>query len=346
MTTQDAWQDFLIAAQGGAPARVPVALPVDSGYIASAFGMNTLDFFMYPDRWLNAYLTLIARFPEAVLLPGLWVEFGPATETSAFGAPILWRHDRPPAIRPLSLPPADWGSLPRPDPHTDGLMALTLRRYWNLEHHGELPEPHRIRFVAAQGPFAIATHLFGASVFLDAVGGASASTPVALDALDIMTDTTIRFLRAQLGCLRAPAGVLVIDDTVGMLSSDVFERLAVPLLGRVFDTFDGMIRIFRCDTPCDPLLPLLPDLNFEVFHFNHTMDMESVRAALHPKAVMGNIAPLGVMAHGTPAQVMIGARNCLDRANPADGLILSTGGSLHPDTPAENIDTLIDATFG
>jgi uroporphyrinogen decarboxylase len=243
----------------------------------------------------------------------------------------------------LTLPVEAWSDLPQPDPYTDGLMALTLHRYWNLEHNGELPEPHRIRFVAARGPFAIAAHLVGAHAFLNALADEDLARH-ALDMLDSLVETTIRYLQAQLGCLRGPVGIMMLDDITGMLPSSQFEQLAIPYLRRVFDSFDGLVRIYHNSTPCVHLLPAIAHLNFEVFHFSHQMDIRSVRAALAPKAVMGNLPPLGTLAHGSPEQVVDAALRCLDSLTDYAGVILSAGGSVHPDTPPENIDALLEAT--
>ncbi len=343
--SEQAWDNFLVAAQGGQPDRVPVALGADCGFIASAFGMNTLDFFLYPDRWLHAYLTLIARFPDVVFLPGFWVEYGMAAEPSAFGAPVLWRQDEAPAIRQLALPLADWRNLPRPDPYADGLMALVLRRIWNLEQGGELPEPHRLRFVAARGPFTIATHLFGATNFLTALAGERSEARIAADALELLTETSIRFLQAQLGYLREPWGVMLLDDTVGMLSPALFNAVARPLLERIFAAFEGLIRIYHNDTPCQHLLPHFPGLGFEVFHLSHRVPLAQARVALGPDIVlMGNVPPLEVMVHGTPQQVAEAAHGCIIQAD-GSGLILAPGGGTNAGTPARNIDALAGAAL-
>jgi uroporphyrinogen decarboxylase len=339
-----AWENFMIAARGGEPESVPVALNVDCGFIASAFGIDALDFYMYPDRWLDAYVTLMARFPEVVFLPGFWVEFGMAAEPSAFGTPVMWRHDQAPAMRHLNLSQDDWARLPQPDPYSDGLMALVLRRYWNLEHSGELTEPHRIHFVAARGPFTIAAHVLGGSQFLAALDDEPGSTSAVLDVLDIFTETTIRFLRAQLGCLREPLGVVVLDDIVGGLTANAFGRYAAPFLQRIFKTFNGLVRVFRCDTPCRPVLPQLPELGFEVFHFSHRMDMREVRTTLGSQiALMGNVSALEIMARGMPEQVESAGRECIARAGKSSALILSAAGTVLSGTPTENIDALVRA---
>jgi uroporphyrinogen decarboxylase len=339
-----AWENFMIAAQGGEPESVPVALHVDCGFIASAFGMDALDFYMYPDQWLHAYVTLMARFPNVVFLPGFWVEFGTAAEPSAFGTPVMWRHDQAPAMRHLNLSEDDWGRLTQPDPYSDGLMALVLRRYWNLEHSGELPEPHRVHFVAARGPFAVATHVLGGSRFLAALDDEPDSSRAVMDAVEIFTETTIRFLRAQLACLREPLGIVVMDDIVGTLTAGAFARFAAPAMQRIFKTFDGLVRIFRCDTPCRPVLPQLPELGFEVFHFSHRLDIREVRDALGSRiALMGNVPPVEILARGVPEQVESAGHECVVRAGKSSGLILSAAGTVLSGTPSENIDALVRA---
>jgi uroporphyrinogen decarboxylase len=333
------WNDFLTAARGGKPERVPVALIVDSPWMPGFAGLHTLDFFLDTRAWLDTYLRVIARFPDVVFLPGFWVEYGMANEPSAFGARVVWRSDSPPSIRHLELPPSEWPKLPRPDPETDGLMPLVLRRLELLEKGG-LPEPHRIHVVAARGPLAVAAHVLGATTFLEATAAEPEATTAALE---IFTDTVIAFLRAQIARLREPLGILVLDDIAGMLSPRAFDRMALPYLQRVFDRFPGLLRIYHNDTPCAHLLPRMGQLHCEVWNFSHEMDVAAVRAAAPRMALLGNVAPLGTLVRGTPEQVFLEARACIDKVAGKGGFILSAGGGLSPGTPAEHIDALVRA---
>jgi len=333
------WQDFLVAARGGMPERIPVALIVDSPWMPGFARMHTLDFFLDTDSWLETYLDVMARFPDVAFLPGFWVEYGMANEPSAFGAGIVWRADSPPSLRHLELPPSEWGRLKRPDPETDGLMPLVLRRIELLEK-GSLPEPHRIHFVAARGPLAIAAHVLGTTPFLEAT---AAEPEAAQRVLEIFTDTVIAFLKAQLARLREPLGVLVLDDLPGMLSPRGFDRMALPYLQRIFDSFDGLVRIYHNDTPCAHLLPRMGQLRCEVWNFSHEMDLAAVRAAVPRMALLGNVAPLDTLVRGTPEQVLAEARACIAKAAPGGGFILSAGGGLSPGTPAEHIHALVRA---
>ncbi len=78
----------------------------------------------------------------------------------------------------------------------------------------------------------------------------------------MFTDTVIAFLRAQLGRLREPVGVLLLDDIPGMLSPGGFDRIALPYLQRVFDA----------------LLPRIGQLHCEVWNFSHEMDIAEAAA--------------------------------------------------------------------
>jgi uroporphyrinogen decarboxylase len=338
--TPSAWQDFLVAVRGGAPERVPVALIVDSPWMPGFLGMSTLDFFLYPDAFLDGYLRILERFPEVVFIPGFWVEYGMANEPSAFGVSIVWSADSPPGMRPLGLPLAEWERLERRDPETDGLMPLVLRRLERLERGG-LPEPHRIRFAAARGPLAVAAHVLGVTRFLEAT---AAEPAAAQAALDVFADTVIAFLRAQIARLREPVGLLLLDDIPGMLSPRAFDRIALPCLQRVFDAFEGLVRIYHNDTPCPHLVSRIGQLHCEAWNFSHEMDIAEVKRAIGPRmSVMGNVAPLGTLVRGTPAQVLEEARACVGKAAAGGGFVLSAGGGLSPGTPAESIDALVRA---
>ena len=61
MTTP--WKRFKEAATLGEPEQVPVALIVDSPWLPGYAGINTLDYFLYPEKWLQINLDLLDAFP-------------------------------------------------------------------------------------------------------------------------------------------------------------------------------------------------------------------------------------------------------------------------------------------
>ncbi len=217
-------------------------------------------------------------------------------------------------------------------------MPLILQRYGDAERR-LLPEGLKVPMVAARGPFAVAGWLLGMSECLIALKAEPEASGHLLDAL---TETIIAWLRAQIAVLRAPEGILLLDDIVGMLSPTMFEQLARPRFARIFEAFPGLIRVFHNDTPCAHLAAPLATLGFEVFNFSHAMAMADVQRAMPGVALMGNVPPFDVLARGTPAEVAGWAAECL-RQTGGRRLILSAGGGVSPETPPEAIDALVTA---
>jgi uroporphyrinogen-III decarboxylase len=334
------WERFKQAARLDEPDKVPVALIVDSPWLPGYAGIDTRDYYLFPEKWLEINLGLLDRFPEAAWIPGFWVEYGMAAEPSAFGAKVHFYADRPPSIEPLVADPAFWAAAKAPNPHEDGLMPLVLRLYERMDERLHA-EGLGIRMVAARGPMTVAAWLVGVTPLL--MGLVTAPGEVA-SFLHVVTSTLIRWLHAQLDALRQPEGILVLDDIVGMVSKRHYEAAIQPHLRRIFDEFDGLIRVYHNDTPCLHLVDSLAEANFDVFNFSHEMDIAEVKARMGRRvALMGNVPPLAMGVRGTPADVTDWAQECLDRGAPGGGMILSFGGGVSPGTPAENIDALLRA---
>jgi uroporphyrinogen-III decarboxylase len=154
----------------------------------------------------------------------------------------------------------------------------------------------------------------------------------------------ISWLQAQLDCLSHPEGILLLDDLVGMVSPRTYTTQVEPHLQRIFAAFDGLIRIYHNDTPCPRLLEPLAETGFDVFNFSHKTDIAEVKAKMgHRVALLGNVAPLDLGVRGTPDEVYTAAMNCLEKAAPGGGMILSFGGGVSPGTRPENIDALLQA---
>ncbi|HML20553.1 MAG TPA: uroporphyrinogen decarboxylase family protein [Aggregatilinea sp.] len=339
MTTD--WERFKIAAQGGEPDRVPVALIVDSPWLPGYAGMDTRDFFLFDERWLAAHKGLLDRFPGAVWLPGFWVEYGMAGEPSAFGVKMRFHDDSPPSIEPIVTDLEFWAEhISAADPQTDGLMPLVLRQYRTLDDQLRA-EGLGVKMVAARGPMAVASWLAGISpLMLDLAMEPERVTKI----LETVTTTIIRWLHAQLDAVHDPEGILVLDDIVGMVSAATYEEWVQPHLQRLFGEFEGLIRVYHNDTPVKHLLDVLPNAGFDVFNFSHELDIAQVKVRVNGRAaLLGNVAPLDLGVRGTPEDVYTAAQACLDAAAPGGGMILSFGGGISPGTPPENIDALLQA---
>jgi uroporphyrinogen decarboxylase len=334
------WERFKQAAQLDEPDQVPVGLIVDSPWLPGYAGIDTRDYFLFPEKWLEINSGLLERFPDAVWIPGFWVEYGMAAEPSAFGAKVRFHPDRPPSIEPLVADLAFWTEVKPVDPQEDGLMPLVLRLYQVMDERLGA-EGLNIKMVCARGPMTVASWLVGMTPLMTAV----VRNPTAVSQmLDTITTSIIRWLDAQLDALSQPEGIMLLDDIVGMVSKRHYETLIHPCLQRIFDQFDGLVRVFHNDTPCPHLLESLVEANFDVFNFSHEMDLGEVKAIVgHRVALMGNVPPLALGVRGTPREVRRWARECLDKGAAGGGMILSFGGGVSPGTLAENIDAMLEA---
>jgi uroporphyrinogen decarboxylase len=340
----EAWDRFARAARGRdepPDGRCVAALIADSPWLPGFAGMTHLDYFTLPDRWLEANLSMEERFPGVTFLPGAWVEYGMAAEPSAFGCKIVWREDAPPSIEAVIHDAAEVARLAVPDPSTDGLMPLAVNLYRTAERALRARGGH-VKMVAARGPLAVAAHLRGVT---DLMVDIKCSPREAKSLLEITTETTIRWLQAQIRGLSEVEGILVLDDIVGFLSPEDYREFAHPALRAVFGSFPGMVKVYHNDFPMERIPVELAEAGFDVLNFSHTLDIGGVWEELGGKVrLMGNVPPRDVLAQGAPEDVQRWARACVRKTRGGRGLILSAGGGLSAGTPARNIDALASCT--
>ncbi len=341
MTTP--WDRFKQAARLQESDQVPVAFIVDSPWLPGYAGLDTLDFYLLPEAWFKVHRGLIDRFPDAVWVPGFWVEYGMAAEPSAFGAQIQFHHNRPPSIEAVITDVNHWAAVKPADPRRDGFMPLTLQLYRHAEEKLQA-EGLNIKMVAARGPMVTAGYLMGINDLMMSL----ILQPAEISRfLETLTTTIIDWLHAQLETLRAPEGILLLDDIVGMVSLEHYNQFVAPHLRRIFDAFDGLVRVYHNDTPCRHLYAAFTEANFDVFNFTHKVDIAEVKQTMgHRVALMGNVPPLDVAVRESPAVVAEYARACLDKAAPGGGFILSVGGGVSGETPAESLDAMLAAARG
>jgi uroporphyrinogen-III decarboxylase len=333
------WERFVTVARRGRADRIPVAFIVDSPWLPGYAGIDTLDYFLRDDEWLRINLGLLERFPEVTWIPGFWIEYGMAAEPSAFGARIVWHHDRPPSIAAIHGGLDALVDVEPPNPQEHGLMPLILQRYADAERR-LLPQGLNVKMVTARGPLAVASWLLGVTDLLIAL---KTEPEKGHRLLEMLTTMIVNWLRAQLDVLGAPEGILLLDDIMGMLSPKMFEQFVRPYYSRIFNEFDGLVKVLHNDTPCVHLLEPLSTLGFDVFNFSHETDIALVQSKMPGVALMGNVPPLDLMVRGMPEQVETWARECVQKTG-GRGLILSAGGGLNGGTSAEALDAVVRAT--
>jgi len=336
------WQRLVKAAHGERLPAPPVALIVDSPWIPGYLGVSTVDYITIPEVWFQANMTVMNRFPEVIFLPGFWVEPGMAAEPSAFGCRIAFPADQPPSIRPIAADIAELDGLVPVNPRQDGLMPLVLAQYRNV-----LPRVRAagmdIRIAASRGPLALASHLLGLTAFLV---GLKTEPERTHRLLKITTRTVKEWLEAQAEALPGIEGIMLLDDVMGFLSREDYLEFAHPCFKEVFST-PAALKILHNDTDSPVCYEFLGDLGVNVFNFTHLQGIRSVRERVGDSVcLMGNVAPLDVLARGSAEETVKSARSCIAENNGHPAFLLSAGGGVSPGTPEENIRALIAAATG
>ena len=92
-------------------------------------------------------------------------------------------------------------------------------------------------------------------------------------------------------------------------------------------------------------MPLLVTSGADVLELNHAVDLSAACRLVGPQtAIWGNLDPVSVMSRGTPRQVSAAASPALAAVREAGHarFVLSSGCTLAVETPAENVEALID----
>jgi uroporphyrinogen decarboxylase len=319
---------------------VPVCLIVDSPWIPGHTDVSTMDYFTNHEIWLEANLAVEKEFPEAIFLPGFWVELGMAAEPSGFGCKISFYPDTTPNVHPLLNSVEEVVRISAANPRTDGLMPLILNFYRTVQCK-VADAGHIIKIVAARGPLAIASHLLGVTNFLV---GLKLDPENTHRLLKITTATAKNWLEAQADVLQDVEGIMLLDDLVGFLSPQDYLEFAHPYMKEIFDAFAGSVKFLHNDMDNPVSFPYLQELGLNIFNFSHKIPMNKAKQLVGPRVcLMGNVAPLEVLGEGTPDMVLEEASRCLQEHPGRKGLILSAGGGVSPGTPGENIAALIQA---
>ena len=320
---------------------VPLALIVDSPWMPGYFGLNHLDYYLDGEAWFQANLRLAREFPEVILFPSWWVEYGMAIEPSAMGTRLHFFPDQTPGQTAVLFRAGDIDRFSPVNPQTDGFMPLALHRY-RTEKQRIFDAGYTIPMATARGPLCTAGFARGVNDFMMDL---TEDPEAAHRLLGYCTDLVIRWLEAQAEAIgESVEGIFILDDIAGFLSRRMYLEFAHPYFKRICDAFPSdWVKVYHNDAKIKPFLADLPDTGFDVLNFTHNLDIADVAAATGGRmCLMGNVNPLEIGVRGTPAQVKEAALAVLRKMD-GRGMILSLGGGMSPGMPCENVRALIDA---
>lgn len=335
--TEQQWQTLLSVIRGEVLDPLPVGFIIDSPWLPKWAGHTILDYFTDERVFLADNLKAIEAFPEAIMLPGFWSEYGMCTEPSAFGAVSVWEENEFPFANKVLRSVQEIETLKKPDSRKHGLLPFVIKRLKHLQPEIEA-RGHKIRFAVARGPLNIASFLMGTTEFLTALKTDPEPTH---QLLMLITDFLVDWIAYQREFFPSIDGILLLDDIVGFISRRDFESFGLPYLTKAFST-DVTIKFFHNDAPCKACAPLLADAGINLLNFGVQHTLEEMKQWTGNRiALLGNIPPRDVLAGGTPEDVARAVRNMLNSLEDHSRIIVSCGGGMPPAAPTENIRELV-----
>jgi uroporphyrinogen decarboxylase len=335
------WNSLVSVINGERLPCVPTGFIIDSPWLPNWYGINLLDYFSNDELWLKANLSAIETFPEVMLLPGFWSEYGMCTEPSAFGAKcIFWKNEFPFADK-LIKQPEDIDTLATPNPETDGLLPFMLNRLLKAQPAIEAAG-HRIRFSVSRGPLNIASFLMGATELMMAI----IMEPDRIHRLmRIITDFLKRWHELQRRTFPSIDGILMLDDIVGFVGEEDFLTFGFPYIKEIYGAAPSKVKFFHNVADFRVSVKHYPDMGVNLYNPGIQMCVNEIKEITGNRlTVLGSIPPRDVLAAGTPGQVQQAASTLLRELNDSSRFILSCAGGMPPGVTTENIRALMQIT--
>ncbi len=318
--------------------RVPVG-PLAVHFCAGVAGYTLRQYTTDPRPLADSVIAYAGRFrPDAVWLSSdTWVSAG------AMGAAVGAVSDHQPfggLGEPLVRSAADIDHIPAPSVVTQGrypLMLAALRRV--------VAAVGQEAFVVAcfdQYPFSLACALMG----LNTVMLKLRDDPRMVEALmERCLDYGLAY-----GCALAAEGADMLsggDSPAGLIGPKFYREFALPYERRLITALKSATGKPVSLHICGDAARILSDMaasGADVLEIDHQVDLVTASQAVGQSiALWGNLDPVSVLAQGTPDLVRQASRRAVAaiRACGHRHFVLSSGCTLAPETPHENLQAML-----
>jgi uroporphyrinogen decarboxylase len=329
------YQRIKAALEGRFPDTRPVMLH-NFMMAAREAGYTMAQFRDDPEKIADSFI----RAAQAYQYDGIVVDLDTATLAGAVGVPVSFPQDQPARAHGVyltrlesvkDLVPADISGYRYVRNWLDAVRILK-------DHFGD--EVY-IRGNCDQAPFALASMMRTPEQWMMDL---LTDEDDAFALLEYCTDVTCRFIRlmAQTGCHMVSNG----DSPAGpeMISPQMYRRFALPYERRVVAEAHrlGLPYTLHICGNTDAILKDMLETGADCFELDYKTDVAKALSLFKDRAcLIGNIDPSGVLARGTPADVIRETKQILDIYASSPRLILNAGCAIPAETPPENLRALI-----
>lgn len=329
----------LTVLNGGIPDRVPVCLE-NFMHAAVLAGYTIPEYCMDGEKMAHAQITAWELFGHDMID----LENGVTALAQAVGCEVEYVEGGAPWVIAPALERIEQVDRLKPiDPYADATLPEMIRATRRISK--ELGERVCLLSEADQGPFSLASHIVGPAEFLTALMEPEKEKYVHR-LLEYASQQVLAYARALSD---AGAHLTMMGESISgpdVCSPAIYYQFAFPYQKRIIETLNSEgkpIGLHICGNATriiDGMVATGAVFLQVDYKINHDV---CKRAARGKTTLVGTVDPSGVMALGTPDQVIQHARYDIEHLGEGGGFILSPGCTLPPTTPNQNVHALIAA---
>ncbi len=356
---RELWNAF----DAGHPYRTPIILGTNTRYFlfnaaANPAKLEFKDYIENPDVMFDAQLQFQrwSRFnllqDQELGLPEKWsvfVDFQNFSEAAFFGCPIEYINGEVPDTLPVfGENPERFMEKGLPAPFS-GIMEKALRYYEHFKkraaHETFLGRPIEIapHFCGTDGVFTVACNLFGP----DVVCMMMMEEPDRLRTLlGFIATATLQRIQAWRELGGAPPGFGYADDSIALISTEMYRELILPYHKQLCDTFaaSGSRGIHLCGDSTRHFPTIRDELNVQSFDTGFPIDFGKLRKELGPQVRINGGPHVEMLLSATPDRIRTEVKRIMGTGILEGGLfVLREGNNLAPGTPLENTEAMYHA---
>ena len=321
------------------PDRVPVAL-YNFMMTAQESGAPLGEFFQNGELMAEGQIKSWRRFGHDVLM----LENGTAALAQACGCEVQYLENSAPVVLSPAIESLEQvRDLKVPDPHKAHPLPELLKATRIVSR--AVGNQAFIIGEADQGPFSLAALIRGVENFLMDIA-LGEQEELLNQLLDYCREVVMRYALAQ---IEHGAHATCIGESLSgpdVTSPRLYEKFAFRNVQRLASDLrkqNALLAYHICGDSTH-IIHRMVETGSAILEIDYKVDLVKVKAAAAGKTcLLGPVDPSGVMARGTTQEVADKCQDALRVLAPQSGFILAPGCALPPNTPAENIDAMVEA---
>ncbi len=226
------------------------------------------------------------------------------------------------------------------DPYKEGRMPINLEAA-NICSK-KFDEEKIFAFGGSEGPFTAAGAVMGAENLMRNI---IRNPELVHKVIDICTDTIIEYYKALIEQgLPNIFGITEPTASVSCISPEHFKEFVVPYIKKIVRKVNIPAWLLHVCGESEEIVDQIVKLP-RLFIFScDRVDLKKIKEAIGKKFIitLGNV-PTQLLMRGTPKEVELEAKHCIEQAARDGKYILSSGCDIGVGTPVENIQALINA---